>query len=71
MTQEPLFLTVGEATARLNEKGLAISRDAVQRWCREKQIPTVTLPGGHYRIRVEDVDALLTPQPAASEAGAA
>lgn len=71
MTQEPLFLTVSQATDRLNDSGLPVTRDAVQRWCREGKIPTVTLPGGHYRIRVEDIDALLVTQPVDSAAGAA
>jgi excisionase family DNA binding protein len=69
MTQDTSFLTVGQATERLNAAGLPIRRDTVQRWCRDAKIPAVTLPGGHYRIRVEDVDALLTAQP--TEAGAA
>jgi excisionase family DNA binding protein len=71
MTQEPLFLTVREATDRLNKAGMQVTRDAVQRWCREKQIPTVTLPGGHYRIRVKDIDALLVPQPVSAQADVA
>lgn len=71
MTQEPLFLTVREAAERLTTAGMPIPQDAVQRWCREKKIPAVTLPSGYYRIRVEDIDALLVPQPAESAAGAA
>lgn len=71
MTQEPPFLTVSQASDRLNAAGLSVSRETVQRWCRDKKIPAVTLPGGYYRLRVEDVDALLVTQPAETEAGAA
>lgn len=71
MTQVPSFLTVSQATERLNAAGLSVSRDTVQRWCRESKIPTAALPGGAYRIRIEDVDALLVTRPADAEAGAA
>ena len=71
MTQDPPFLTVSQATERLNKAGLTVSRDTVQRWCREKKVPTVQLPGGFYRLRIEDVDALLVTQPIDSGAGAA
>lgn len=67
MAQEPLFLTVGQATQRLKERGFAVHRDTVQRWCRTGKLPTVTAPGnGYYRIRVEDIDAILQPRPAAA-----
>jgi len=68
MTQEHLFLTVSEATDRLNDSGMPVTRDAVQRWCREDKIPCTKLPGGHYRIHVKDVDAILS---TSAEAGAA
>lgn len=68
MTQEHLFLTVRQATDRLNGAGMPVAKDTVQRWCREKKIASVTLPGGQYRIHVKDVDALLM---ASAEAGAA
>lgn len=71
MPQEAPFLTVSQATERLSEAGLNVSRDTVQRWCRDKKLPSVTLPGGYYRIRVEDVDALLQVDPADTEAGVA
>lgn len=70
MTQEPSFLTAREAAERLTNAGLPVAKETVQRWCREGQVPAVTLPGGHYRLRVEDVDAILAGAPAA-EAGAA
>lgn len=71
MTQDHLFLTVSQATERLNEAGLTVSRDTVQRWCREEKVPALKLPGGFYRMRAEDVDALLVTQPAETSAGAA
>jgi len=71
MTQDHSFLTVSQATERLNSAGLSVSRDTVQRWCREKKVPTVQLPGGFYRLRAEDVDALLIAQPVDSGTGAA
>lgn len=68
MTQEPSFLTARQAAERLTEAGMPVAKDTVQRWCREGKIPSITLPSGYYRIRVEDVDALLAP---AAEVGAA
>ncbi len=69
MTQDHLFLTVSQAAERLNQAGLSVSRDTVQRWCREKKIVSQTLPGGYYRIRTEEIDAILRGERA--EAGAA
>ena len=57
----PGYLSVSEATDRLNAKGLRVSRETVQRWCREGDIPAKKLPGGHYRILVTDVDAFVAP----------
>lgn len=71
MTQDTSFLTVSQATERLNKAGLTVSRDTVQRWCREKKVPTVQLPGGFYRLRADVVDALLVSQPVESDAGVA
>lgn len=71
MTQDHSFLTVSQAAERLNGAGLTVSRDSVQRWCREKKIPCTQLPGGFYRIREDVVEALLVSQPVDSEAGAA
>jgi excisionase family DNA binding protein len=69
MTQDHLFLTVSQATERLNQAGLTVSRDTVQRWCRDKKITSQTLPGGFYRIRAEEIDAVLRGE--RTEAGAA
>ncbi len=67
MTQEHLFLTVSQATEHLNKAGLSVSRATVQRWCRIGRIPAAALPGGgYYRIRAQDVDAILRPRSAAA-----
>ena len=67
MAQEHLFLTVSQATERLNRSGMNVHRTTVQRWCRSGKIPAATLPGGgYYRIRVEDIDAILTPKAVAA-----
>jgi len=63
MTQEDLFLTAREAADRLTKAGMTISKDTVQRWCREEKIASVKLPGGYYRIPVEVVDAILKVDP--------
>lgn len=60
MTQDASFLTARQAADRLTDAGMPVAKDTVQRWCREGKITAITLPGGHYRIRVEDVDAILT-----------
>ena len=70
MTQDTSFLTARQAAERLTEAGMPVAKDTVQRWCRDGKIASVRLPGGYYRLRVEDVDALLTVAPA-TEAGVA
>jgi predicted site-specific integrase-resolvase len=59
MTQEPPFLTVSQATERLNQAGLTVSRDTVQRWCREEKITSQTLPSGYYRIPASEIEAIV------------
>lgn len=66
MAQETLFLTVGQATQRLKDHGMVVHRDTVQRWCRTGRLPAVAPGNGYYRIRVEDIDALLRPRSAAA-----
>jgi excisionase family DNA binding protein len=60
MTQEPLFLTARQAAERLSAAGAPVSKETVQRWCRDRKLTAVTMPGGQYRIRTEDVDAILS-----------
>lgn len=60
MTQDHTFLTAREAAERLTGAGMPVAKDTVQRWCREGKLAAITLPGGHYRIRAEDVDAILS-----------
>lgn len=42
---------------------MPVSKDTVQRWCRDEKITAVTLPSGYYRIHVEVVDAILAGAP--------
>ena len=50
------FLTVDQVCQRL-----LIGPDAVRRWLRKGQMRGYRLPGGDWRIKPEDVDAVLTP----------
>ena len=50
------LLTVEQVSVRL-----LIGTDAVRRWLRGGQLTGYKLPGGDWRIRKEDVDAILTP----------
>lgn len=65
MTQLPMYLTPGQAADLLTGGGYVISEDAVRRWCREDRVPSIKTPGGQYRIKREDVEALLVPARAA------
>ena len=49
------LLTVGQVSDLL-----VIGPDAVRRWLRQGQLLGYKLPGGDWRIRPEDVDAVLT-----------
>lgn len=57
--RETDLLTVTETVERLAEMGIIVTPQTVQRWCKRGRIPAYRLPGGHYRIAVGDVDALL------------
>ena len=64
----PLFYQTEEAMEDLQlltvdqvSRRLAVGPDAVRRWLRGGQMPGYRLPGGDWRIRPEDVDAVLTP----------
>jgi excisionase family DNA binding protein len=59
MTQQPPFLTARQAAERLTDAGMPVTKETVQRWCREGRLPAIATLGGHYRIRAEDVDAIL------------
>lgn len=54
MTQAQL-LSIGEAANRLG-----ISVDTLRRWSNEGRVPAVTLPSGHRRFRLEDIEAMVT-----------
>ena len=59
------LLTVDQVSRRL-----AVGPDAVRRWLREGQMRGYRLPGGDWRIKTEDVDAVLTPTTNPEMAGA-
>jgi excisionase family DNA binding protein len=63
MPQETGFLTPRQAAERLTAAGLSVTGPTVQRWCRKNLIPRTETPGGHYRIPVEALDAILTTPP--------
>lgn len=65
MTQEPLFLTVRQATDRLNAAGVTVKKETVQRWCRDGKIKSRRMPGGQYMIRQADIDSILATAPEA------
>ena len=50
------LLTVEQVSGRL-----LIGSDAVRRWLRDGRLTGYKLPGGDWRIKVEDVDAILRP----------
>nr|WP_269140588.1 helix-turn-helix domain-containing protein [Archaeoglobus neptunius] len=50
----PGFYTVKEVAGMLK-----VSERTVQKWCRNGVIRSVRLPGGQYRIPVEEVERLL------------
>ena len=59
MTQVPSYLTPRQAADYLVAAGVQITEDAVRRWARDDKIPALTLPVGQYRIKREDLDAIL------------
>lgn len=54
MNQQLTYLTTSEVAARVR-----VDSSTVRRWAIEGILPSTTLPGGQYRFRPEDVDALL------------
>jgi len=64
MTQLPSYLTPKQAADYLVEAGVSITEDAVRRWARDGKVPAITLPGGQYRIKREDIEAILSGTPA-------
>lgn len=59
MTQLPQYSTPKQVAEYLTSLGLSVTEDAVRRWCREGKVAALTMPGGQYRIRREDVEAIL------------
>jgi excisionase family DNA binding protein len=56
MTRNSPLLTVSEVAQELR-----VHTATVGRWAREGRVPAIKLPGGTFRFRREDVDALITP----------
>lgn len=42
-------------------KRLGVSDETVRRWCEDRKIRHIRLPGGRLRFRPEDIDEMLTP----------
>lgn len=53
MTQPSPYLTATEVAERFR-----ISPESVREWARTEKVPAVRLPGGHYRFRLEDIEAI-------------
>lgn len=61
MTQEPSVLTAPQVAARLQ-----VTAETVRDWARSGKVPAITLPGGQYRFRREDIEAIEQPTPVAA-----
>lgn len=55
-TQNETRLAVGQVAALVG-----VAPITVNRWIHEGRIPATRTPGGHFRIRLADVTALLEP----------
>lgn len=51
MTTDTLTLTLTEAAARVG-----VHRRTLRAWIRKGRLPATRTPGGHYRIRVADLE---------------
>lgn len=51
-TSESALIPIGDAAARLG-----VSVETMRRWADNGQIPVITLPSGHRRFRLADLDA--------------
>lgn len=52
---------VAYVTTAAVAKRFAVDPATVRRWAADGRLPAVVTPGGHYRFRMEDVEALLNP----------
>lgn len=66
MTPNEPLLTVDEVAALVRLDG-----ETVRRWARDGLVPSVKLPGGQWRFRQSDVDAILGGNAPATPADAA
>lgn len=53
MTQLSPYLTAEQVAERFQ-----ISAETARAWARTKKIPAIRLPGGGYRFRREDIEAI-------------
>jgi excisionase family DNA binding protein len=53
-SEDLLMLTVARVAA-----ALGVSARQVRRWIRAGTVRAITTPGGHYRVRQEELDRLL------------
>lgn len=59
MEREPALLTVGEVAEQFR-----VHSATVGRWIRDGALDAIRTPGGQYRVRRKDVEALLSGAPA-------
>lgn len=59
MTPLPALLTTAEVAEELR-----VHQKTVRQWVDTGKLPAITLPGGTFRIRREDVEAILRVEPA-------
>lgn len=52
-TQNDVLMWIGEAADSLH-----VSVDTLRRWAEEGKVPAVRTPGGRWRFRREDIDAV-------------
>lgn len=54
LADEPTFLSIPEAA-----EAFEVSENSVRRWVKSRRLRAIKLPSGHYKIRREDVLAIL------------
>lgn len=68
MTQEALYLTPRQVAELLTSAGIATTEDTTRRWARCGLINSIKMPGGQYRIKRDDVEALIKGEPTPARA---
>lgn len=64
MADLPPLLTTAQLADWLTEMGMPVKDDTIRNWCLKKRIPAVRTPSREWRIRREDAEAILVPNPA-------